>query len=76
MSKRQFLMLIGVWVAVFLFLGFPLLWHKIIAVVSGLVIIMMAYRLPSTMQKDTSPLEINVQHTLAENTGENNQPNQ
>lgn len=76
MSKRQFLMLIGVWVAVFLFLGFPLLWHKIIAVVSGLVIIMMAYRLPSTMQKDTSPLEINVQQTFVENTGENNQPNQ
>ncbi len=46
MSKRQLLCVIGVWVMVFLFLGFPSMWHKIIAVLSGLVIIIISYNLP------------------------------
>ena len=36
----------GVWVMVFLFLGFPIGWHKIILAVSGLIIIAIAYNLP------------------------------
>ncbi len=31
---------------IFLFLGVPSLWHKIIAGVSGLVIILISYNLP------------------------------
>jgi hypothetical protein len=46
MSKRQWLCLMGVWVMVFLFLGFPIGWHKIILAVSGLIIIAIAYNLP------------------------------
>ncbi len=46
MSKRQWLCLMGVWVMIFLFLGVPSLWHKIIALVTGLIIIAIAYSLP------------------------------
>lgn len=46
MSKRQWLCLMGVWVMIFLFLGVPSLWHKIIALVSGIIIIAIAYNLP------------------------------
>lgn len=47
MSKRQLLTLIGVWVMIFLFLGIPPLWHKILAVVTGLAVIAIAYSLPA-----------------------------
>lgn len=43
MSKRQIICLLGVWVIIFLFLGFPSSWDKIIAVISGLAIIAIAY---------------------------------
>ena len=46
MSKRQWLCIFGVWVAVFLFLGLPPIWHKVIAVVTGLVIVAISYNLP------------------------------
>lgn len=54
MSKRQFLCVLGVWVAIFLFLGFPEVWHNILAVITGLVIIFVAYRLPRESIKNTS----------------------
>ena len=44
MSQRQITMLIGVWVMVFLFLGFLMVWEQVIAVVTGLILIVMAYR--------------------------------
>lgn len=50
MSKRQFLCLLGVWVMVFLFLGFPSGWHRPIALVSGLIIIVIAYNLPAAVR--------------------------
>ena len=34
----------GVWVMVFLFLGFPAAWDKGVAIVSGVIIISIAYR--------------------------------
>jgi MFS-type transporter involved in bile tolerance (Atg22 family) len=74
MSKRQFLMLIGVWVAIFLFLGFPLVWHKIIGVISGLAIIAIAYSFGPVAQKSAMPESVS--EAPVENTGENNQPNQ
>ena len=51
MSKRQLLCVIGVWVMIFLFLGFPSMWHKIIAVLSGLAIIIISYNLPPDIPK-------------------------
>ncbi len=46
MSKRQWLCIMGVWVMIFLFLGFPIGWHRIILIVTGLIIIAIAYNLP------------------------------
>lgn len=53
MSKRQLLCLMGVWVIIFLFLGVPSLWHKIISVVSGLIIIFISYNLPHENKSDS-----------------------
>ena len=46
MSKRQYLCVLGVWTTVFLFFGFPSSWHKILAVITGLIIIGIAMTLP------------------------------
>ncbi|MES3031602.1 MAG: hypothetical protein V4697_04310 [Patescibacteria group bacterium] len=46
MSKRQWLCVLGVWVMIFLFLGIPSVWHKVVALISGVVIISIALRLP------------------------------
>lgn len=43
MSKRQLLCVLGAWMIVFLFLGFPAVWDKIFAVLSGLAVISIAY---------------------------------
>jgi len=45
MSKRQVLILLGIWIAVFLFLGFPSSGDKIISLVSGILIIWIAFRM-------------------------------
>jgi hypothetical protein len=47
MSKRQILILLGVWFGVFLFLGLPESWHTTIAALSGLLLIVVAYSLKS-----------------------------
>ncbi len=47
MSKRQLLIVLGVWVIVFLFLHFPSTWNKIFAVVTGLLIIIIALKFKS-----------------------------
>lgn len=44
MSKYQWISIMGLWVMCFLFLGFPAAWDKGIAMVSGLIIIILAYR--------------------------------
>lgn len=43
MSKQQILMLLGVWVIVFLFLGFPQEIDKILALLTGIVIVITSY---------------------------------
>lgn len=53
MSKRQWLSVMGVWVMIFLFLGFPSSWHRIIALLSGIIIIGIAYNIPQEQKKDT-----------------------
>lgn len=44
MSKRQWLILIGAWVMVFLFIGLPSSWENVLAVVTGLLICFVAYQ--------------------------------
>lgn len=45
MSKRQILIVIGLWTMAFLFLGFPSSWDKVLALVTGLILVIMAYSL-------------------------------
>jgi cell division protein FtsW (lipid II flippase) len=52
MSQRQWIVIIGVWVMIFLFLGFPASWEKAFAILTGLVIIIFAYRIKF---KETAP---------------------
>ncbi len=46
MSKRQWLCILGIGIAAFLFLGFPTSWDKIISLISGLIIVLISYNLP------------------------------
>lgn len=43
-------MILGVWVAVFLFLGFPTGWDKILAVLTGVIITGISYK---SLSRDT-----------------------
>lgn len=54
MSKRQWLCILGFWVAVFLFLGVPPFWDKIIAGITGVIIIIVAYNLPHEKKQSNS----------------------
>jgi len=56
MSKRQIVMLLGVWVMVFLFLGFPSGWNKLLALISGLLTIVVAYRMPPAISEPAKNL--------------------
>ncbi len=42
MSKRQLLILLGIWVMVFTFLGFPPAWKQVFAVATGAIIVTIA----------------------------------
>jgi hypothetical protein len=44
MSKRQILAVLGIWVMIFSWLNFPPNWKPWIGVVTGLLIILAAYR--------------------------------
>lgn len=57
MSKRQLLCVLGVWVAVFLFLGLPSQWHKVLAVITGLLIVTVSYNLSAPTQATSAPKE-------------------
>ena len=46
MSPRQVLILVGIWIMVFLFLGFPVHGEQFLALVTGFIIVVIAYRLP------------------------------
>lgn len=67
MSKRQWLTLFGVWIMIFLFLGVPSLWHKIIAIVSGLIIVAIAYNLPADVKKENKGPGSNTNSSFIEN---------
>jgi len=65
MSKRQTLILVGVWVIIFLFLGFPQSWQKVLAVITGLYIIITAYRLRSESSRTPNQEVPFVEHKAA-----------
>ena len=70
MSKRQILILIGVWVIVFTFLGFPIVWQQILAVITGVAMIILAY----VMRQDL-PKADDRQVPFVEHKSEINNPN-
>jgi len=43
MRKEKTLLIIGVWVSILSFLGFPIFWRKILFLITGLAIIYLAY---------------------------------
>ena len=54
-------MLVGVWVILFLFLGLPQYLHKILAVITGVGLIFLGYKLgseaPANVDQANSPFE-------------------
>ena len=66
MSKRQIIILLGVWVAIFLFLGFPQGWQKILAIVTGLYLVVLAYSLSSDKPKVTDLRAPFIEHKTTE----------
>ena len=54
--------MLGVWVAIFLFLGFPQGWQKIFAIATGLYLIILAYSLSSDATKTTDIRSSFVEH--------------
>lgn len=55
-------MLMGVWIMLLPFLGFPSSWGKIIALVSGLIVIILAYALRSPVPSNPSEHMPYVEH--------------
>ena len=52
MSKRQTLMILGIWICIFLFLGLPYAWKEALAVLTGIAVIVTAYKIaPSVKPK-------------------------
>lgn len=56
MSKQQILMILGIWIAIILFLGFPSGWDKAFALISGLLVAGIAWsmRSPRTARPSAS----------------------
>ena len=63
-------MLFGVWVAIFLFLGLPDSWHSILAIITGVCIIITAYSLRAegvdTKSSHIPYVEHKADHTAAQ----------
>lgn len=62
MSKRQVLMILGVWVIILPFLGFPSGWDRTIAVVAGFLIVAIAYSLGPKVKTRAEPSVPYVEH--------------
>jgi hypothetical protein len=57
MSKLQCIILLGLWVIIFPFLGFPFFWDRVIAVATGLLIVGCVYSLRKKNPSSTSSVE-------------------
>ena len=67
-------MIFGVWLAVLPFLGFPLDWEKILACLSGLLIVVLAYRLKSVNVAKNDPTAMPYAEHRSEINGPSNTP--
>ncbi len=54
MSKRQVLMVLGIWIMIFLFISFPATWDKIFALITGMAIIVIAFKLPPQIKASSA----------------------
>jgi hypothetical protein len=73
MSKRQVIMILGVWVAIFMFLGFPSSADRLFAIISGLLILGIAYRMPAAAKNVAKGQVPFVEHK-SENSSQNPLP--
>jgi hypothetical protein len=62
MSKRKLLIIIGVWMIIFLFVGFPAMWDKIFAVVTGVIILVVGLKDRSYIKKVSNAGTTYVEH--------------
>jgi len=67
MKNAYILLILGVWLAILPYLGFPLFWKGVLTTISGLMVIFMSYMFFRQFKKN----EINKKRTF-ENFSENN----
>jgi Ca2+/Na+ antiporter len=72
MSKRQILILLGVWVMILFYTGFPDFWKWILAIITGLYIIFISYSLKSEVRKEADEALPFIEHksTNKDSTGD------
>jgi uncharacterized membrane protein YuzA (DUF378 family) len=68
MRKERTLLILGVWVSILSFLGFPNSWRKFLYVVTGLALVYLAY-LFYKQAKARMPKEENHMHSYVDNIG-------
>ena len=68
MSKRQLLILLGIWNMMFLFLSFPAAWDKIFSLASGAIIITIAVALKPKEKPPVKGSVPFVEHKAGEDT--------
>jgi uncharacterized membrane protein YuzA (DUF378 family) len=68
MRKERTLLILGVWVVVLAFLGFPDSWHKLLFVITGLALVYLAY-LFYKQARSRLPKEDNHMHSYVDNIG-------
>jgi VIT1/CCC1 family predicted Fe2+/Mn2+ transporter len=56
--KKRFFMILGVWIMILPFLGFPNTWRKILFILTGVILIALAVS-KSSKQKTKTPLHEN-----------------
>jgi sulfite exporter TauE/SafE len=66
MRKEKTLFIIGIWVAILPFLGFPDTWRKIFFIITGFMLIYLAY-LYYQQLKDISSKNENISKTFIDN---------
>lgn len=68
MRKEKTLFIIGLWIIILPFLGFPNTWRKVLFIITGLAIMYMAY-LFYLEYKKRLPKDISHQQTFIDNIG-------
>lgn len=68
MRKEKTLLIIGIWIAILPFLGFPDTWRKIFFIITGFMVIYLAY-LYYQQFKDSISKGENISKTFIDNIG-------